>query len=332
MTLIKNKYLNFLIKTALILLLCWALYQQVFARENLEDLKTAFLNHFRKENLHWLIFATALMPLNWAFESLKWHQLIKHFESLNFWSTYKGIFAGVTLSLFTPNRIGEYGGRILVVEAKNNWKAVIATLVGSFSQLLVLMSMGLLGLVYFILHYMEVETYLLQSAIFLGIGLIGLMLFCFFNIDLVIPIVRRLPFAKYFRRFVKHVKILKEYHTRDLAMALTYAFARYLTYTLQYYLMLRFFAIEAPLLPGLASIATIFLLQTSIPLPPVMGLLARGEIALFIWQHFSSEEVNILAATFGLFILNLIIPGLIGIIFIVNINVLKSLGYEKEQV
>lgn len=315
----------------MILLLCWALYQQVFARENLTDLKAAFLKNFTADNMYWLVYAVLLMPINWAFETLKWHQLIKNFEQLTFWKTYRGILAGVTLSLFTPNRVGEYGGRILVVDPKNNWKAVIATLVGSFSQLLVLLSMGLFGLVYFTLHFMEVEPYVLQGVLFLGIALIGLMLFCFFNIDLVIPIVKRLPFAKYFRRFVKHVKVLRKYRSKHLAIALFYAFLRYLTYTLQYYLMLRFFGIEAPLIPGLASIATIFLLQTSVPLPPVMGLLARGEIALFVWQFFSSEEINILAATFGLFILNLIIPGLIGIIFIVNINVLKSLGYEQES-
>ncbi len=327
----KRKYIEWIFKTVIVLLLMWVLYRQVFARENIADLQKTFIDHFHSENLYWLFFAVLLMPVNWGFETMKWRQLIKSFENISFWAMYKGILAGVTFSLFTPNRVGEYGGRILFVKAENNWKAVIANLVGSFSQLLVLLSMGLLGTVYFSLSFLKVEPYLLQASIFIGLAGIGLMLFCFFNIDLVIPIVKRIPYSKYLRRFVKHVVVLRNYQAKDLALTLFYAFSRYIVYTLQYYLMLRFFAIHIPFLPGVASIATIFLLQTSIPLPPLMGLLARGEVALFVWQHFTTIEIDILAATFGLWFLNLIIPALIGTIFIISINVLKSLGYDNKS-
>ena len=78
-------------------------------------------------------------------------------------------------------------------------------------------------------------------------------------------------------------------------------------------------------------IATIYLLQTSVPLPPLMGLFVRSEVALFVWGMYSANEIAILAATFGLWILNLLIPALIGTVFMLNINVLKSLGYEKSN-
>ena len=74
-----------------------------------------------------------------------------------------------------------------------------------------------------------------------------------------------------------------------------------------------------------------FFVQASIPLPPVMGLLARGEIALFIWGFFSEDQVAILAATFTLFVINIAIPALFGMAFIVQANILKSLGYEDGE-
>jgi len=99
---------------------------------------------------------------------------------------------------------------------------------------------------------------------------------------------------------------------------------------MQYFLMLRYFGIAVGPIEGLTGIATIYLFQTSIPLPPLMGLVARGELAIFIWGNFSANEINILAATFALWIINIIIPALIGTIFIGNINILKSLGYGKK--
>ena len=40
----------------------------------------------------------------------------KNNSTYTFFTAYKSVLSGVTLSLNTPNRIGEYGGRILYVK------------------------------------------------------------------------------------------------------------------------------------------------------------------------------------------------------------------------
>jgi len=308
-----KNYFNIFIKVAVVFLLSYVIYQQVFAKENADKIWENFLKNLTFENIHWLALTIILIPINWAFETLKWQVLIKNFENLSFWKSYKAILLGITFSLFTPNRIGEYGGRI----------------VGSFSQLLVLLSCGILGLLLFIYLFLEIDQWIWLSIFFVGILFTFLMLFCFYNIDLVIPIVKRIPYAHKLKRFVKHVNVLRNYSSPILSSALMYSFLRYATYTLQYFFMLQFFGINVSIIKGLAGIATIFLLQTSIPLPPIWDLFARGQIALEIWGFSSENEIGILASTFTLWVLNLIIPALIGTIFIVRINVLQSLGYEK---
>lgn len=330
-SILKNKYINTFIKLLIVVLLIWTIYNQVFAKENINEIWEVFLRNFAFPNLWLLIFIILLVPVNWGIEAYKWKQLIKNFSDLNFWKTYKAILAGVAVSLFTPNRIGEYGGRILMVPAEQNWKAVIATLVGSFSQLLTLLAMGLIGAIYFSLNFLNPANYILQLVFFLGISFIGLMLFCFFNIDMVIPIARRIPFPNWMKKYLKHVTVLTNYSSKELSKVLFYSLLRYLTYSFQYYLALNFFGIEVTLFLGMAGISTIYLLQTSIPLPPLMGLLARGEVALFVWGFFSQNEVNILAASFSLFIINLAIPALLGAVFILQTNVLKSLGYDQNS-
>lgn len=326
---LRNRIVNIAIKTIIILLLVWAIYAQVFQKEDAGLLWQNFLNHFHQENIPWLIAVIILVPINWGFETLKWQILIKTFLKQSFLKSYKAILGGITISIFTPNRIGEYGGRILFVEAKYNWKAIVATLVGSLGQLLVLLSTGLIGTLYFVYTYVGEELYILQIIFFLGIALVGIMVFGFFNIDLVVNVISRIPQSYKLRRYIRHVNVLRKYSNKDLAHSLLYAFLRYMTYSIQYYLMLKFFGIDVAFFAAITGIATIFFLQTSVPLPPVMGLLTRGQIALYVWGFFTNTNADILGASFGLFIINLVIPALLGMILIVKINVLKTLGYEN---
>lgn len=322
-------YINWLIKIAVVALFLALLYHQIFAKENIREIGEVFKKHFNAANIGWLLATVLLMPVNWLLETMKWRQLIAKVEEIPFWKSYKAVIAGVSLSLFTPNRIGEYGGRILFVSPENQMKTVIATLVGTFSQLLVLLSVGYMGLIFFIHRFWQMNGYFLKGIFSVSLMFIGLMLFCYFNIDLVAKIAKRVNVARKLSRFVKHVKVLKSYSKPELANVLSLSLMRYMVYTTQYFLLLHFFGINVSVPEGLACIATVFLLQTSIPLDPVTGFFARGEVALVTWRLFGASDISIIASSFGLWIINLIIPAFIGIIFIVNLNILKSLGYGK---
>lgn len=307
-----------------------ALYNQLFQKENLSELWTAFLNELSVDRLPYLLLVFILLPFNWLFETLKWYPLVRKFSVIRFVDAFKAVLAGVTVSLFTPNRIGEYGGRLLLVEAKHNWKAVVATIIGSWSQLLVLISGGLMGLIYFAGHFFEWSTNDLLQCLLIGFILVSVLLYFYVNIKLVLVIIRRLTWLPRHEALLRHLSILETYSRRELFSTLKFAFLRYLTYSLQYFLILQFFGVEVDWQAALAGIASIFLIQTSVPLPPLMGLVARGDIAIFIWGFFSTNDISILAATFSLFIINLCLPALLGMAFIVKINVIKSLGYENE--
>ena len=324
-----KRYLNFCIKFLIAALLIWALYKQLFARQDANEVIVIFKKSIASGNALWFLAALALVPVNWGIESFKWQKLMRPFMEMLFFKAYRAILAGVTISIFTPNRIGEYGGRILEVEAKYNWKGVLATLVGSFSQLLILLSFGLAGALFYLSKYENIDGFLLNSSIFIGGSLILFMLLAYFNVDMILPIVRRLPLGKWARPVFRQLVVLKSYKAKRLGQVLFLSMLRYLVYSFQYYLILRFFGFSVPLLIAFAGIATIFLVQTSIPLPLVMGLLMRGEVALTIWGYSTDNDLGILASTFLLFIINLSLPALLGLGIIVRTNVIKSLGYEK---
>lgn len=324
--------LNFWLKLLFALALAAGIWWDFSQKQQTEQIWLAFLQNLDAGKWPWLAATIALIPLNWACETLKWHQFVARYEAgFTFWRAYRAVLSGVAFSLFTPNRIGEYGGRILFVKKKNQWKAVIANLVGNFSQMIFLLTAGGLGAAWFMHHFLKTDPLLIQMVVFGAIGLAAGLLFAYFNIDTLAPLARRIPFIHHIKRFLKDLKVLREFTRRELSEILGWSVVRCLIYSTQYLLLLRFFGIETGLAGGYAGVFTLFFVQMSVPLPPVMGLLARGNVALHIWGFFGANEVSILASTLLLWILNLMIPSFLGAIFLFQTNITKSLGYDEPD-
>ncbi len=150
----RNKNIKILVNYGLgPLLFIWfsyAIYKQVKAQPHLQDaLHNLKLSVTGSQS--WKIYlALLLVFVNWGVEARKWQVLMKPVESIGFFNAFKAVLAGLAFSMNTPNRIGEYGGRVLYVHEGHRWKAFSLTIIGSFSQLIVTLAMGLGGLVFFI--------------------------------------------------------------------------------------------------------------------------------------------------------------------------------------
>ena len=302
----------------------WVLYEQIWLRKDLPELWQLFLLRFTAANEGWLIAALLLVAVNWGIETEKWRLLMLRAAHIPFWQAFKAVLAGVTFAVFTPNRIGEYGGRLLMVRV-DKWQTFIATVVSSVSQMIVLIGVGSIGAMGYVVSRYALPAYWLWSGAAAGAVGVTLLLMLYFNIDLIIPLIARLP---YLRRGVKHLTVLQEYSTARLVRVLLLSAARYSVYSLQYYLLLRFFGIEVSVIQGFTYIAFLFFLQTVLPLPPVSALLLRGELAVQVWGTYSHNPLSIFAVSFGLWFINLALPAIFGMIFIMSSNVTRNLGYD----
>lgn len=321
--------LNWLIKGTIAAFLLFTIYKQAFGAERAAGLWRAWLQQPGQGQWWWLAAVLLLLPANWALEAEKWRCLMRPFWRPTFGQAFRAVMMGVSFSLFTPSRIGEYPGRVLVVPAPYRSRALLAMAAGSYAQLLFIMGMGGVGSLYFIAFLPEG----LQRMAGMGAGLVLAFAFVlaagFFHLGQLPVIALRFRAPK---RMLRMLLLLRQYSRRRLALALGLAFARYAVYSLQYCGLLAFFGLGIPPAAALAGCAAVFLVQSSIPLPPPLALLLRGEAALVIWAPFSHFSLGILGASFGLFIINLCLPALLGLIFIVKTNVLKSLGYENDVV
>jgi len=255
----------------------------------------------------------------------KWKSI---FGPIKFGTAFKTILAGISLAIITPNRIGEYGGRLLTIPADKNWKSLVATLVGSVSQNLVTIFFGIIGLLLLSKQFDYIDVSFLPivgtATLFFLLGL-----YIYFNIDVLAMVVKKLGLKKYLTRFSKYFQEVRKIPKSTLFLVLSISALRYSIYATQYYFIIRFFNIDIGPLMALQGITSILLIQSSLPLPPFISILARGEISLLIWGLFGVNELIILSMTFLIWSINLLIPALLGYLVILRTNIVESLGYAK---
>ena len=131
-----------------------------------------------------------------------------------------------------------------------------------------------------------------------------------------------------FRRLEKYINPLDLLSVKELGIALLYSALRYVVFTTQYILLIKVFGIEITWEIGFILVSSIFFAQTVLPTLEFLGLLIKGELALFFLAYVTDLDLSILAAAFAIWIINLLIPALLGSLFLMGVNL--DTEFENE--
>ena len=270
----------------------------------------------------------ALMLVNWGIESKKWQILINHIQRFSFIRAVKSVLSGCSVTMLTPNRIGEYGGRILYVGEENRIKAISLSLVGSVSQLLVTMVMGCIGLLYlrYLSHNKNSSSAVLPEfwgdvLIYLSIGLTVIILLFYLRLGWLVRMMEKLPSLQ---KIVKHIRVLDEFENRHLLQILILSFIRYLVFILQYLLMLQVMHIEIATLISFWLMTVFYLVMAVAPSIGFIELPVRVSASWVIFKLYTSNELGVGTASLGIWLINLVIPAVIGSLLILSIKIVKG--------
>ncbi len=308
--------------------LFYSLYQQIKAQPDI-DTSIALIREMPFGATAWKFWLViGFVFVNWGLEARKWQLLMNPVQRMSFLTAYKSVLCGVTLSLNTPNRVGEYGGRILFVNEGNRIKAVTLSIAGSIAQLIITMLMGCLGLAWLLFTVKGNDMPMGISPLWLRIFLYGSLfatasfLIFFFRLNWLVRLLEKLPYAD---RFSKYINVLETFEAKVLLRLLSISFFRYLIFVLQYIFMLQLLHVEENVWTGLWLITVMFWILAIIPSFAVADLGIRGTVAktLFIYGN-NTNTIGILTCTFGIWFVNLFIPALIGSLLILGIKIKKD--------
>jgi hypothetical protein len=276
--------------------------------------------------MFWLIIL--LTVANWGIEARKWQLLAGAIEPISFGRACKSVLCGVTVSLNTPNRIGEYGGRIIYIQEGNRIKAVSLSIAGSISQLIITLLFGCGGLVYMLYQLHPVSGSLfglppfwIKTLLYISIFVLLLLLLFFFRLSWLIRIVEKLPYSV---KFVHYISVLDNFDVKVLLRLLFLSALRYIVFVIQYIFMLQLMQVDGNWWQSLWVVSVMFWMLAIIPTFAIAELPIRGKIGQSLFGLFSSNTLGILAVTFGIWFINLFIPAVAGSLLILGNKFFKN--------
>ena len=309
----------------LFVILCYSLYKQIARQPNLpqrwEEIKDSW-----QHPLFWL--ALLLMLVNWGMEARKWQLLIAALEKFSFSKAFKSVLAGCSITMLTPNRIGEYGGRIVYVQEQHRLRAITLTILGSISQFLVTIVMGTAGLIvmkYFMLEKTEafhsIPAYLSNTLLYLSVfGSVFTLLF-YLRIGWLIHVIEKI---KILSKPLKYIRLLQQFSGKQLLRILLLSFLRYGVFILQYILLLSVMNIGINFTMCFWLLTVFYLLMAMAPTIGFTELPVRATASVALFSLYSSNILGIQAAALSIWLINLVMPAIIGSVLILGVKITKD--------
>lgn len=316
-----KRFISICLKIVIIGLAFSYIFKKLNDNQNINDFRV-LLGDLSADRV-WVVLPVVvlLMFVNWFLESLKWKYLIRRIENISVWRAVESVFCGLTWAIFTPNRIGEYGGRVLFLSPRRRIMGAIAMSIGSFGQLVVTNVMGALALFWFLLNFTDLEPFLLFGTGIVIFIFCGFYFLLYFNIHWVDSLLSRINFMQRYKRFFE---VFSRYNKSELLRIMIFCISRYLIFTTQYYLVIHL------LVPGIRDLDIImivfilYFVQSVIPSIDLFDIGLRIGTAGYFFAFVTDQDLAIMASIAFIWLLNLIIPAILGSVFVLKLKFFDS--------
>lgn len=301
--------------------LSYSIYSQISHQSGLGQSWQHIKQSFSSATIWNLAAVFVLMLTNWSIETFKWKLAVQKVQRINFFTAFKAVLSGVSFSVTTPNRVGEYLGRVLYMNDGNRLKAISLTITGSISQLIVTLFMGLAGMIVLrasIEGGRLLTSFWFDTLLYGGIAVTVFLTVFYFRLSWVVKWIDRLPTSK---RWAWLIETLEEFNATLLLQIMSLSALRFIVFIIQYYLLFRLFDVDVSLWQGWWAVSVSFLVMATIPTIALftdLGL--RGKVSLMLVGLFSQNSLGISLTAVSIWFINLIIPALAGSLLILSIK------------
>lgn len=305
---------NYVVGACISAMLLWCIYRQV-------NTQVAGVNGTAWKQTGWngyLLVSVLLVFVNIPLEGYKWFTLARSVEPVSYLRALSSLLAGIAFSIITPNRSGDYPGRILFLAKNNNTlRYVNVAILGVMSQLSAIFIFGLVGLICYNVLFPSLLGKVALGLCFAGNVFISVI---YWSFEAWLPAMERI---KPLRKFAIYGRLLNRVSTAKQVKVLGMSVLRFAIFTAQYLFLLKWMNVDIPFFQGYCLAALFFWIMAVIPSIALTELGVRGAVCLFLFGHYSSNSVGMLAATAGIWLLNLIIPSIAGSILVMRMRLLR---------
>ncbi|WP_079716398.1 lysylphosphatidylglycerol synthase transmembrane domain-containing protein [Parapedobacter luteus] len=312
-----KKILSAVLKIAILLLVVWVLYHKLNNHKNLREFGRLMRELGADGVTATLSVVAALMFVNWFLEAVKWRYLCRYIERISLWASVQSVFCGLTWAVFTPNRIGEYGGRVMFLPPRKRIFGVVAMGIGALAQLVLTSVAGSLSIAWFVNRFFDISFIYGAALWLLAVLYAGFFVVLYFNVKLINGWIKRIGFLRRFHRFFE---ILTRYSRRELALVFLNSLARFVIFTSQYCILMLVIIPGIEFLPMLLMIFILFFVQSALPTLDLFDFGIRSVTASYLYAHITDQDIAVMAIASCVWFINLILPAILGSVFVLKIN------------
>jgi hypothetical protein len=312
------KYLNIIL---VVVALGYLAYK--FNNYHQQNYGQLFIDILAKGNISLLIFACLLIMLNYGLEAKKWQILLSPLQKVSWLNALKSILAGITISIFTPNRTGEVIGKVVYLDLQEKMKAALLNFSGSMAQMICTSLAGLWGTIVYLKYYSfkDIDLPAIQVIYALAVICTVLAFLIYFNQQKLFTWIGNKKWAKKIHiSFTNKQQFKSNLQVKVLAISIL----RYLVFSLQLVLLLFFCGIHAATFQLFLLCTIFFLVIWFLPSFALTEIGVRGSVAVMLFQNVSDNISGALLAVVLLWIINVALPALIGCVYVFNLTVKKE--------
>lgn len=255
------------------------------------------------------------MFLNWSLESYKWKYLLNKVEDISFYKAVKGVLSGLAIGFITPNRVGEFAGKIAYLKSENRANGALMSFVGSSAQLLVTIQVGLIAI--------AASKYASPVDVFVTpIALVTLVIvsIVWFKLDLFLKWISRFEWLQKWNKDTDQLAIVSE---KKMTTVYLISLIRYMVFPLQYFVLFKMLDTSIDFSECLSMTATSYFLLAIVPTYAIAEIGARGSLNLLVFSELNAPFA-VLSVTLLIWMINLIIPALFGAFMIAKFKFQKN--------
>ena len=309
---------NYGLAPLLLVLIGYHLVHQLYARPSFESDILSIKSHLIRNGITLLMLAFLFMFLQWLTEAFKWKVLMSSSMYLNWLTSLKMIFTGLSFSFVTPFKSGEFIGRIMYLPAH---KRAIGTAYTFYSSIIQFSIYSLLGTT--ALWLLDLDNTLFKvPASFISTILLLKSLSPLIPLGCMLFFIAKRPFINFFLSFnlFKSIKPLAQeflsIKSRQTILIFVLTITKCSIFIVQYWLIFKWLGIELSLLQVFIGVSIMIFILALTPTLSFIEIGLRWEFSYLIFSVFTNNLIGVTIGTTIVWFLNIVLPAVIGAIWL----------------
>lgn len=263
-----------------------------------------------------LLLVLVIMLVQWLLEAKKWQVMLSPDHPIKLSEAFRMILSGIALSIATPNRIGEFAGRVMHLPIGQRLQGTAFTVIGNFAQLIVTCMAGGIALC---MEWQDQHLYptgkglqVIQSLLLWATPLIIIFfILLYFKSGLVF---NRILSLRMLGKFRDRLGALATVPNHILLKVLLLSSLRFVFFILQYWLLFGLTNTGIDLRDTFTGISIMLLWLAIVPTFSFLELGLRWEFALLLLGSLTENTLGIAVAVTAVWLINLMLPAAVGAI------------------